>query len=192
MITSGLSFNVFNMSEAATNPLNFCVRLIKISILYLSPVVSAGFFVCFSWRGYSSPERNPHWLKCQCQAAAKRAIRSILSANCTPPCGCRTRSTGFPSASSNLDPFDTVALSRTHPTPSETTTHPDRLMKRFKKKDPKPTPQKTSIIQLPHPASTAQTKSPANNTHIQTSKPMIKINDTADRPSPRYLSMKCT
>ena len=34
----------------------------------------------------------------------------------------------------NLDPFDTVALSRTHPTPSETTTHPDRLMKRFKKK----------------------------------------------------------
>ena len=134
MITSGLSFNVFNMSEAATNPFNFCVRLIKISILYLSPVVSAGFFVCFSWREYSSPERNTHWLKCQCQAAAKRAIRSILSANCTPPCGCRTRSTGFPSASSNLDSFDTVALSRTHPTPSETTTHPDRPMKRFKKK----------------------------------------------------------
>ena len=134
MITSGLSFNVFNMSEAATNPFNFCVRLIKISILYLSPVVSAGFFVCFSWREYSSPERNTHWLKCQCQAAAKRAIRSILSANCTPPCGCRTRSTGFPSASSNLDSFDTVALSRTHPTPSETTTHPDRAMKRFKKK----------------------------------------------------------
>lgn len=48
------------MSEAADNPLNFCVRLIKISILYLFPVVSAGFFVCFSWRGYSSPTRAPH------------------------------------------------------------------------------------------------------------------------------------
>ena len=48
------------------------------------------------------------------------------------------------------------------------------------------------IIQLPHPASTVQTKSPANNTHLQTSKPMIKINATADRPPPRYLSMKCT
>ena len=34
----------------------------------------------------------------------------------------------------DLDPFDTVALSRTHPAPSETTTHPDRSMKRFKKK----------------------------------------------------------
>ncbi len=50
------------------------------------------------------------------------------------PCVCRTRSTGFPSASSSLDPFDTVALSRTHPTPSETTAHPNRPMKRFKKK----------------------------------------------------------
>lgn len=69
--------------------------------------------------------------KCQCQAAAKRALRSIPSANCTPPCVCRTRSTGFPSASSSLAPFDTVALSRT---PSETTTHPNRPMERFKKK----------------------------------------------------------
>ena len=33
-----------------------------------------------------------------------------------------------------LDPFDTISLSRTHPTPSETPTHPNRLMKRFKKK----------------------------------------------------------
>ena len=31
-------------------------------------------------------------------------------------------------------PLDTISLSRTHPTPSETTTHPDRPMKRFKKK----------------------------------------------------------
>ena len=45
------------MSEAAYNPFNFCVRLIKISISYLIPVVSAGFFVRFSWRGYSSPTR---------------------------------------------------------------------------------------------------------------------------------------
>lgn len=55
-----MSFNVFNLSEAAVNPFNFCVRLIKISILYLFPVVSAGLFVCFSWRGYSSPTRAPH------------------------------------------------------------------------------------------------------------------------------------
>ena len=46
---------VFNLSEAATNPFNFCIRLIKISILYLFPVVSTGLFICFSWRGYSSP-----------------------------------------------------------------------------------------------------------------------------------------
>ena len=46
------------------------------------------------------------------------------------------------------------------------------------------------IPELPHPASTAQTKSPANNTHLQTSKPKIKINATADHPPPRYLSMK--
>ena len=51
------------MSEAATNSFNFCVRLIKISILYLIPVVSAGVFVCFfSWRGYSFPARTPHRL----------------------------------------------------------------------------------------------------------------------------------
>ena len=32
----------------------------KKPILYLFPVVSAGFFVRFSWRGYSSPTRAPH------------------------------------------------------------------------------------------------------------------------------------
>ena len=46
------------MSEAADNPFNFCVRLIKISILNQLPVVSAGFFVCCSWRGYSSHKRS--------------------------------------------------------------------------------------------------------------------------------------
>ena len=46
------------------------------------------------------------------------------------------------------------------------------------------------IPQLPHPASTVQTKSPANNTHLQTSKPKIKVNATANLPPPRYLSMK--
>ena len=112
-----------------------------------------------------------------------------LHTSCTPPCGCRTRSTGFPSASSNLDPFDTVALSRTHPTPSETTTHPDRPTKRFKKKALNQH-HKNLNNTTPSPASTAQTKSPANNAHLQTSKPMIKINATADRPPPRYLSMK--
>lgn len=43
------------MSKAAANPFNFRIRLIKISISYLFPVVSAGFFVCFSWRRYSFP-----------------------------------------------------------------------------------------------------------------------------------------
>ena len=51
------------MSEAADNPFNFCVRLIKISISYLIPVVSAGFFVRFSWRGYSSSTKAPHRLQ---------------------------------------------------------------------------------------------------------------------------------
>ena len=46
------------------------------------------------------------------------------------------------------------------------------------------------IPELPHPASTAQTKSPANNTHHQTSKPKIKVNASADHPPPRYFSMK--
>ena len=72
----GLSFNVFNLSEAADNPFNFCVRLIKISILYLFPVVSAGFFVCFSWRGYSFPTRAPHWL--QVFVSGSRQTRSLF------------------------------------------------------------------------------------------------------------------
>ena len=55
---------------------------------------------------------------------------------------------------------------------------------------PYPPPSKTTIPQLPPPASTAQTKSPANNTHHQTSKPKIKVNASADHPPPRYLSMK--
>ena len=46
------------------------------------------------------------------------------------------------------------------------------------------------IPQLPPPASTAQTKSPANNTHLQTSKPKIKVNANADHPPPKHLSMK--
>ena len=55
----GLSLNVFNLSEAADNPFNFCVRLIIISISYLFPVVLSGFFVHFSWRGYNFPTRVP-------------------------------------------------------------------------------------------------------------------------------------
>lgn len=43
----GLSFNVINLSEAATNPLNFRIRLFKSSIIYLFPVVSAGLFCLF-------------------------------------------------------------------------------------------------------------------------------------------------
>ena len=39
-----MSSNVFNPSEAATNPFNHRVRPIKITILYRFPVLSAGFF----------------------------------------------------------------------------------------------------------------------------------------------------
>lgn len=46
------------------------------------------------------------------------------------------------------------------------------------------------IPELPHQASTAQTKSPASNTHLQTSKPKIKANANADLTPPKYLSMK--
>ena len=38
-----MSFNVFTLSEAADNPFDFCNRLIKISIIYLFPAISAGF-----------------------------------------------------------------------------------------------------------------------------------------------------
>ena len=110
--------------------------------------------------------------------------QNTLQANYPPPCRCRTRSTGFPSASSSLDPFDTVALSRTHPTPSETPTHPNRLMKRFKKKAANQH-HKNLNNTTPSPSFHRPNKKP-----LQTSKPMIKINDTADRPPPRYLSMK--
>ena len=64
------------MSAAADNPFNFCVRLIKISISYLFPVVSAGFFVRFSWRGYSSPTRVPHWL--QVSVSGSRQTRPLF------------------------------------------------------------------------------------------------------------------
>ena len=45
---SRVSFNVSTLSEAGDNPFNFCVRLIKISIIYLFPTILVGFFVCFS------------------------------------------------------------------------------------------------------------------------------------------------
>ena len=52
-------------------------------------------------------------------------------------------------------PFDTVALPRTHPQPSDPPTHPNHPMKRFNKKGPKPTPQKPQyhnpLTQLPPP-----------------------------------------
>ena len=75
----GLSFNALNISEAATNPFNFRVRLIKISILYLFPVVSAGFILPV-FHGVSLQELRID-RKFQCQAAAKRALCSILSAS---------------------------------------------------------------------------------------------------------------
>ena len=74
-----MSFNVFNLSEAADNPFNFCVRLIKISILYLFPAVSTGFFVCFSWQ-YSSPTRAPHWL--QVSVSGSRQTRPLFYPVC--------------------------------------------------------------------------------------------------------------
>lgn len=55
-----MSFNVFNLSEAAANPFNFCVRLIKISILYLFPVVLADFFCLFVMAGIQFPNMILH------------------------------------------------------------------------------------------------------------------------------------
>lgn len=74
------------MSEAVTNPFNFCVRFIKISILYLFPAVSAGFFVCFHGEDtVFSPHTQELCIdrKFQCQAAAKLDLCSILSASWT-------------------------------------------------------------------------------------------------------------
>ena len=56
--------------------INFCIRLIKISILYQFPVVSAGFFVRFSRRGDSSPTRVPHWL--QVSVSGSRQTRPLF------------------------------------------------------------------------------------------------------------------
>ena len=69
------------MSEAATSPFNFCVRLIKISILYLFPVVSAGFFLpVFHGEDTTVPSQELR-IDCKfpCQAAAKLDLCSILS-----------------------------------------------------------------------------------------------------------------
>ena len=68
-----MSFNVFNLNEAADNPFLRCIRLIKISILYLFPVVSTGLFICFSWRGDSFPTGASHWL--QVSASGGRQTR---------------------------------------------------------------------------------------------------------------------
>ena len=100
--------------EAAANPFNFCVRLIKISILYLFPVVSAGFFVRFSWRGYSSPHMNS---ALTASFSVRQPPNEPFVLSCPParprlPCGCRRRCKGFPSASSWPWPFgDRNALS---------------------------------------------------------------------------------
>ena len=40
------------------------------------PVVSAGFFVRFSWRGYSFPTRAPHWL--QVSVSGSRQTRPLF------------------------------------------------------------------------------------------------------------------
>lgn len=44
----GIVVYVVNLSETATNPSIFCIRLIKISILYPFPVVLAKSFCLFS------------------------------------------------------------------------------------------------------------------------------------------------
>ena len=78
-----MSFNVFNMSEAVISPFNFCVRPIKITILYRFPVVSAVFLSVFHGEDTVLPQELRIDRKFQCQAAAKRALCSILSASCT-------------------------------------------------------------------------------------------------------------
>ena len=71
------------MSEAADNPFNFCVRLIKISFLYLLQSFRPDSLSVFHGVDTVPPQELRIDRKFQCQAAAKRALCSILSANCT-------------------------------------------------------------------------------------------------------------
>ena len=69
------------MSEAADNHFNFCVRLIKISFLYLFRSFRPDFLSVFHGEDTVPPQELRIDRKFQCQAAAKRALCSILSAN---------------------------------------------------------------------------------------------------------------
>ena len=71
------------------------------SIHYLFPVVSAGFLSVFHGENAIPPHELRIDFKFSCQVAAKRALYSILSTNCTTfAVWMPTRCTGFPSAPS--------------------------------------------------------------------------------------------
>ena len=78
-----MSFNVFNMSEAATSPFNFCVRLIKFQFYICFRSFRPDFLSVFHGEDTVSPQELRIDRKFQCQAAAKRALCSILPASCT-------------------------------------------------------------------------------------------------------------
>ena len=94
-----MSFNVFNLSEAAANPFNFCIRLIEISIGYRILVVSAGFFV------FMARIQFPHKSSALTTSfSVRQPPNAPFVLSCPPtaprlPCGCRRRCKGF------LSPF---------------------------------------------------------------------------------------
>ena len=71
------------MSEAADNHFNFCVRLIKISFLYLFRSFRPDFLFVSHGEDTIPPQELRIDGKFPYQAAAKRALCSILSARCT-------------------------------------------------------------------------------------------------------------
>lgn len=92
-----MSFNVFNLSEAATNPFNFCVRLIKISILYLFPIASSRIFLSVFQDKDTVPKQD---LCFDCmfprQAAAKRIFVLFLQPTAPSfPHDCQRKCTGW-------------------------------------------------------------------------------------------------
>lgn len=73
----------FQYERSSRQSLHFCVRLIKITILYLFPVVSTGFLSIFHGEDTVSLQELRIDCKSPCQASDKRALCSILSASWT-------------------------------------------------------------------------------------------------------------
>ena len=72
----GIVVKCFQSERSSGQSLQFLHSAHQKFNLYLIPVVSSGFFVCFSWRGYSSPARTPHWL--QNSASSRHQTRPLF------------------------------------------------------------------------------------------------------------------